>query len=679
MQINHTKNDRVYFASRNPDETAQVLLAKADQWFNQMTVNGYLEKIKQTWSACHGCYYSGFTDSHMIQFGGEQGELSHLAVNHIRSISDNIINMITAARPSLQCRAINTDNISLVQARLGNNILDYYMREKKLEDYIRTAVKLAVQMASGYIKLEWNANIGDEYDYDEENDYVIRNGDIQFNNLSPFDVFFDNNNEYGMGDWVLTRSPKNRFDIIAKYPEFEDEILAIPTTDQLLGYNYVDFHMNQTDNIYIYEFYHKRTESMPNGRYMMFLNREVQLLDVEMPYRDLPVYRIAGDLITGTPYGYTILFELLPLQDATNALYSTILTNQSTFGVQNVLVPRGADISMSQLAGGLNIIEANTQAGEIRPLNLTQTPQEIFTFIQMLEKSMETISGMNSIARGNVQATDLKSGTALAMMQSIAIQTLSGLQTSYVKFIEDLGMGVLNILKDHAKLPRIVTISGIKNKTSAEKFVGDDVKNVNRVIVDIGNALSSTVAGRTEMAEQMLQMGAIKTPDQYFTVINTGRLDSMTENVETELLNIRDENERLVNGKTVVAIALDDHRTHIMEHKGVLADSELRLKPDLVQRVMEHINEHVELLRTVDPDLLNIVQQQPLGPQGGSPTGQQPPAGPQGGPQGQTPASVQAPTAAQQTGAMPANMPNLPTPPAPFDNAAISPEQQLPG
>jgi hypothetical protein len=132
------------------------------------------------------------------------------------------------------------------------------------------------------------------------------------------------------------------------------------------------------------------------------------------------------------------MFDLLPLQDAINSLYSTILTNQHAFGVQNIYVPRGADIQLKALEGGLNIIEGNTGAGKPEPMNFTNTPAEVFKFIEMLEKKMETISGMNSVVRGDPEAS-IKSGSAMALVQSMALQFISGLQTQYVFAVEDIG------------------------------------------------------------------------------------------------------------------------------------------------------------------------------------------------------------------------------------------------
>src|SRR5690606_36166773 len=110
---------------------------------------------------------------------------------------------------------------------------------------------------------------------------------------------------------------------------------------------------DETDLIPVYEFYHKRTSAMPDGRYIMFLSQDITLLDAPMPYRQLPVYPITPSKYLGTPYGYSPLFDIIGIQDAVNGAYSTILTNQSTFGTENVVIPEGSGINVEQLPGGL--------------------------------------------------------------------------------------------------------------------------------------------------------------------------------------------------------------------------------------------------------------------------------------------------------------------------------------
>ncbi len=669
-----------YFAAKAPEEAASIILSKADSWMNYLQANRFIYKLKRCWAFYHGIYNS---DNHEITFGGEQGELTQISINHLRNLAQHMLVMITANRPTMEARAVNTDYKSLVQTTLANGLLDYYMREKKLEIYLKNAVEQAIVLGAGFIKMEWDATAGEEYEFNEETKTPIYEGDVKFTNLSVFDVVMDSNKQSQEHDWITCRTPKNRFDLIAKYPEYADKIKKIPAMAEFNKNNFQSFMKDETDDVFVYEFYHRRTECLPDGRYMLFLDSDVVLMDAPMPYRSLPIYRIAPADYLGTPFGYTPIFDLMPIQEAINSLYSTILTNQSAFGVQNVMIPRGADITSTQLAGGLNVIEYNAQAGKVEPLNLTNTPAEIFKFLEMLEKAAETISGVNSVARGNPEAS-LKSGNALALVQSMALQFMSGLQQSYVLLIEGVGTGLVNMLKDFAAAPRVAAIAGRNNRTEMKEFKGDDLNAINRVVVTVGNPLSKSTAGRVQMAEQMLQMGIIKTPQQYFSVLNTGNLDVMTENDQHELFLIKSENESMVDGRPVVAIAVDDHQLHINEHKAVLADPELRQDQELLGRVLGHIQEHIQLLKTTNPDLLMLTRQQPLPPD-------QPQAGPapQNMPQ-QGPPPIQAGNKQQSEAAAVlhppqlaphAGQPGLPSPakpPKPFHTAPVDAKDLLP-
>jgi hypothetical protein len=187
----------------------------------------------------------------------------------------------------------------------------------------------------------------------------------------------------------------------------------------------------------------------------------------------------------------------------------------------------------------------------------------------------------------------------------------------------------------------------------------------------------NTTAGKVQMAEQLLQMGSITTPEQYLTVINTGQLDTMTEDTQSELYLVRAENERLISGDRVKAMITDEHTLHINEHKAVLSDPDLRFDEDLAARVTAHIQEHIDLLRSADPDLLAIIKQQPLGPQGGSPVApQQPNIPPQNS--GVDPNIMQDPSIAVQEQIQNVPMPNMPTPPPPFENMPVSAQPVVP-
>lgn len=608
----------MYFAKKPADALASICLERAKAWTDNLNNNGLKDKMRASWRSYYGAFFTDIGNGHQITFSGEQGELVQLGINHYRNLAQHIKIITTTNRPSMDARAINTDYKSQVQAKLATSILDYYMREKRLENYLTKAVEFAVVFGAGYVKMEWDANEGEVYDFIEGTDVPVYEGDIKFSNLSPFDVVLDLTKESANDlDWILVRSYKNKYDLAAKYPEFKEKIEGLETKADIERFSFgINDMLGETDDVPVWEFYHKKTEVLPQGRFLLFLEGEgLSLHDGALPYRTLPIFRISPSDLLGTPYGYTPMFDIIPIQDAMNSLYSTIMTNQNATGVQNIYVPRGADISVNQLVGGLNIIEGNAQAGKPEPLNLTSTPAEIFKFLEMLERSAETISGINSVSRGNPEAS-LKSGAALALVQSMSLQFISGLQGSYVQLMEDIGGGIVKILQDYAHAPRLITIAGKTNQTYMKEFSSTDLSNVGRVIVDAGNPLSKSIAGRMQLAEQLMQYQIVSNPSQIINLMNTGNLDVLTEGTETELLLIRAENEKLIEGENPPTTIIDDHVQHIKEHRSVLADPDLRNDAALVLRVTQHVQQHIDSLRNGDADLLGILGQPKLAPIG---------------------------------------------------------------
>lgn len=634
------KDKLQYFAVKEPKETAAVLLRRAGTFYNYLESNAYLDKLYRMWEFYHGQMYESVGSGHKVTFGGVQGELSQVPVNHFRNLAQHIYVMITSNRPIMEARALNTDYKSLSQATVANGILDYYMRERKLENCLKKAVEMSIVLGAGYVKMEWNSTEGEIFDYDEETNQPVYQGDVVFTNLSPLDVVVDGTKETWNNEWVLVRSFQNRYNLMAKYPELADKIKGLPSKSDLARYRLGVWSNDETDDIPVYEFFHKRTEAVPDGRYLLFVTDDIILMDANMPYREIPIYRIVPSEIMGTPYGYTPMFDIYPIQETINSLYSTIMTNQNAFGVQNVFVPRGADISFASIEGGMNIIEADQPP---QAVNLTQTPEEIFKFLEVMIQSAETISGVNSVARGNPEK-NLQSGNALALVQSMSLQFISGLQQSYVQLVEDVGGSLIDMLKDFAAAPRVVQIVGKNNRPYLKEFTGEDISSISRVVVDLGNPLSRTTAGRVQMAEQLLQMKLLKNPEQYFQVMNTGRLDVTFQGEQGELLLIQRENEKLLAGEKVVATALDQHQQHILEHKNVINDPDLRENVELIQNVQDHVQEHLDFLRNTDPALLQLIGQQPIPPV--APPGMAPMPGQEGqAPQGEGMEDMLAPQA----------------------------------
>lgn len=666
-------DNKVYFANLPEDQIGMELYSKVTQFYDEIAQNGQL----MMWNAAHRYYFSlddrGRHEATAIQEGGEQGELSILKANHYRNLLQHLLVLVTQQRPAFECRAVNTDYKSQLQTILGKNILEYYLREQRLDGTFRQVAEYAIVYSEAYVEVDWDEDKGDEVAVDPETGEILHTGDVEVRVYEPRDVIrrcwtTDDKKQ----SWYILRRYAGRHDLAAKYPKVADQIIGYGDDSNVAGRYYEAYLQSgkQSDDnelVAIYTFYHDKTPACPLGKKVTFLGNDVVLDYGPLNAPELPVYPMIPSRRHGTSFGYSVSFDLLCVQEALDLLYSTILSNQATFGVQNIWMKPGSNLSPTSLGGGLNILES---AEKPEPINLTNTPQEIFNFLKGLEDLGEVLSGVNSVARGQPEAS-LKSGSALALVASQAVQFSNGLQASYTNMLEDTGSAILRRLQTHATLPRSAMIAGKNNKTYMKDFSAKDIGDISRAIVDIGNPVSRTVAGRVEMATQLLQNQMIKRPEQYIQVMETGNLDPIIEDAKRKELLIEAENEALREGKPVMAIFVDDHLDHINCHKYVLAGPEERLDKDLAMRVQMHIQEHVNLLRTIDPGLLNALGQQSIAPQqNGMP---QPPQGanaPQPNAQPQEPEQAGTAPPGQQvvppTGSPPdvaANMPNMPAQP----------------
>lgn len=669
---NETVTQKPYFASLPLEEFIGEAHAKIEAYYNDLLETGVFWLWDKSYRAYYGANLTGkpgsgqIFDSAELQRGGKSGEIIRLKINHYRSLLKHTLQLATATKPAYACRATNSDYKSQTQAILGNGLVDYYLREKKLQRFLSEAVETGLIFSEGWIHNRWSVTSGETYGKNPATGAEIKEGDIEYSVHSPLDVPRDINIT---GDqehkWRFVRRFENRHDLAARLPELAERLLSVSTDDhkyesmESFGVRFRGTTMNE-DFVTVWTFYHEKSDAMPQGRIVEFVG-DIGTVDGPIPYRKIPLHKVSPERLMGTCYGYSPAFDLLGPQQGLDILSSTIMTNQGALGVQSVWTKAGDPLTVTRLESGMKNLQSEE---EPKPLQLTQTAPEIFQFRQELIGEMETISGISSTVRGNPEA-NLKSGSALALVVSQSIQFASLLEASYNALVEDVGTDLINLLRDFSKTKRVASIMGASSRPFQREFTADDLTQINRVVVEATSPLSKTVAGRIEIAESLFAKGMIQTPKQYVNIILTGQLEPAIEGTSHELLNIRAENEELREGRPVKAIITDIHTDHIQEHRSILSNPESRRNPLLIKATLDHIQEHLNLWRSADPAILALTGQPPPPP----PAGMMPPPGGMPGmpqpPQGQpAPGPVpgvmqkQAPTDAQQP-SMP-NMPNLP-------------------
>lgn len=622
-----------YWAAKPDDEFASDLKDAIIRYYRQMDATGRSEVWRRSVRTYYGLDSEGsWRNSSAITYGGEQGELVMLRVNHYRNLIQHMLTMTTASRPSFSARAMNDDQRSLAQARVAEGLIDYYLDEYNLEHDSVRAVEFALVFGEGWLSLTWDTEKGDQYGVEQVpvtgddglpvvdeagmpvmRERIVYSGDISTYVSGPMDVVRDIAKRDNTHDWLAQRMMMNRYDLMERYPDRADDIEnmeAKPADSEALLFDYVNSYATteSEDIIPVYYFYHKPTEALPLGRFAIMAG-DILLHSGRMPYSDIPIYPLIPSVQFNTSSGYSGNWDLLALSQAMDSLITTAMTNHEAFGVQNVLVPYGSDIEVNDLSGGLRMVQFNAAAGEPKPLELLSISQHTYQMMGQITEMMETLSGVNSVARGNPEK-NLDSGAALALVHSMAIQYNNGLQRSYGRMMEKAVTGLVRMLQQYASTPRLAEVLGANERPNLIEFTGDDIASVRRVKVDLSSPLLRTAAGRVQLADRLLERQAI-TAQQYLDVVATGRLNPILDGPRAELSLIKSENDLLSNGVEVRATPMDNHRLHIQEHKVILADPELRFNDELVGVILSHIKEHVRMAQE-HPEIMLLTGQEPV-------------------------------------------------------------------
>ena len=620
-------SERIYWAAKPPDEIVNALRPKVEAYYEWVRSSGRLSM----WARTHRQYYAGLVEGGALGSDGDVDELISVNVNDYRNLIQHVMTMVTSQRPQFEPRAVNADHRSQTQTILAQGILEYVLKQKQLEHRIKQAFVGAMLFNGSDLSLDWDATAGTPFGVNPDGQTIERSGDLEFGFYSPLDVVRDFCKTDMMDhQWHISRDWENRWDMMARYPEQADQIANMPTkVDAMKRPRFVNMFVNmnryETEDIEVWSFYHEKSDALPEGRKTIFLldaGDVLPLYDGPLPFDDLPLYHLTSEPMLGTSHGYSPANDLLSLQEATNALWSTLASNVAAFGVQNILTPEGSNIDVANL-GGLKIIKFDSKLGPPSGLNLTQNSPDTYKLLDLLEQAMETLSGVNSVARGNPEES-LKSGAALALVQSQALQFNLPTQESYTRWLEDVATGVIHVYKRFAKAPQVALIAGRGNRSYIQEFTGDDLDRIDRVAVDLGNPLSRTVAGRVQIAELLGSKGLLKTPEEYIMVLTTGRLEPVIEPDQKEMLNIRAENEALSDAgnepmpppvmtpmgpqqapppSPVQAFAYDNHPAHIREHCSIISSPEARENPMLLMVVKAHMDQHMELWMSMPPPI----------------------------------------------------------------------------
>lgn len=564
------------------------------------------QRMRASWQNYYARTTGGLCDDTQINYAGDKGEVVMLSSRRYRRLIQDQIGLVQQTPPDYQPEAINTDPESQAQCSLALGILDQYKRRAHLEDIHIERSEMALVLSASYLHVRWDGDAGEEALPDDGSGRPMFEGDLVFSVRSPMEVAYDRQSpDRRRPRWWVVQEPANRWDILAKFggdsPELARAIETAPAWSSITKAWEFEKELDKYDeSIPVYWVYYEPCKAVPEGRKALVLDGHWVLLDGPLDEDRAGVFRLAPSDVMLRSEGHTNNFDGMAIMKALSAQGSAIQSNHSNYGLLRMLAARESNVDTHKLDTGFAAVDwsAFDTKGNALPkpevLNLLKSQPEMLDWFKMLAAEADTIMGGSPVTRGDPEATKGDSGSKAAMLFAAAQNIGSGFVRAKLRSDEEVATFIIGSIRRHATVERITSIVGKNSTYTAKRFKGEDLKRISRVNVRQANPARDTFQGRMALAELL----ADKTPEQQqqiIALVNTGRIEPITEDTETERLLIERENEALRDAAMPMPVTVDseNHMEHALKHMKCKNDPSIRGDKMLMQRHDQHIAEHI--------------------------------------------------------------------------------------
>ena len=607
-----------YWATRSSEECVDALLTRVVTYQKALTETGRSERMARAWSAYYGRGVDGGKSTNRLIKGGEQGEVVLMAPPVFATLVRQVERLLTGQKPAYKTRATNSDSSAIVEAILGDSLLDYYDRASAVPEREGEAVRSGLMLGSGYVALSWDTTTGDVTAMDPETGKEFRQGDIGVGYYTPWDVAFDPRDASEESrQWVAFRFRAKKWDLIATRPELKDELSKMngqgPSGDmaESITRPFYEPSREDEDNVWVWEMRHKRTAALPNGRILRFASRTAVIYDSAVvaapiegiegveassgackscghPTKELPpcaccercdhgeeiaaVEAVTADpnatTDAGYPYPELLVYEFCPekmlgIADGHTSSFDLLglveaIEAIATGGMTNINMGAITNYWVSADTSP-NIERLSTGANLFKG----GTKPEVIDGVQISPAMMgflEVIEGWAQMAVGlnDVAMGETSKGMPAqlaALLEAKAIQYHQQGQAAYYRLVERVRTGILKLLQRFASEPRVTELVGKANSWAQKEWSAQDLTRVTKVVVEPVNPMMKTFAGRMAMTETL---GDALDPDAKMTLLLTGSLEPKMDGPKAHEGRLAREKEMLRGGVGMPPVNIEE-------------------------------------------------------------------------------------------------------------------------
>ncbi len=549
--------------------------------------------------------------------------------NQIAPIVETRISKISSSMPNVTVVPASMEESDFESAKLSKQILSSVSNRLNLVDIQKTATTWSELCGTAFYKVIWNTNSGKMVATDDAGN-KIKEGDVQIEVVSPFEIFPDNLSCERLED-INSIIQARAVDIDQVRTEWGIDVDAEDvhaftldsTTNNLggLGYN---AHINKVANIelshhcVLIERYIRPCKNLPNGRLTVVAGGKL-LFDGNLPYlndeldgRTFPFVKQISNYMPGSFFGVSVVDRLIPLQRAYNAVRNR---KHEYFNrtVMNVLAVEDGSVDTDALElEGLSPGKVLVYRQGSKMPEIMQNPKSAIDFDAEEERLLDefkTISGVSDMMSKSVAQYTNMSGVALELLAEQDNTRLATAIDSTQLAIKTVAKYILRLYKQYAVLPRLLKISGAGGSVEMHYWNQNEICSDDVVFDTSTDAMDSLVQRRT-MLFDLISKGLMFDQDGKFSqtmrkkcldLLGFGMWENTVDLCELQINHAREENLQLLKGESISILPIDDHKLHIDQHIAFLLSGELKdkeNKKEIESKLLDHIEQHKKNLKS---------------------------------------------------------------------------------
>ncbi len=575
---------------------------------------------------------------------GEQFENVELRVNWLRAHQNAKQQIITAPKMTWGAQCANTDSRSMADAARGATILEAEWKQGPWERAAIDARLGAGIYGEEFVFVYWLTTAGEAIQYinaqpaveaspgappDEANpagmppvearpaapSRVEYTGDLVCHQVSSWNAFCDETSPSWIASpWKSARVLEDRWDLIARFPDKRDEILAASESPGIAatGPGNTTVNVDGTGKVLCHYFFHKRTPGLPRGLQAVALSPEcvLEFLPLAKRHHTPPIHQAKDGVLKGSPRGYTNFWEAMAAQSLATNIQGSLATNIVTFAKQFVSAEDGSNLAPDRIGNGPQVVYRPKGTAPPVPVMFHLPNEAAFKHLDVMRSDQRMMLGLNDVSMGEAP-TGTPNAQAWALLATAGVTANSGGQQDQVQLVRAIGQSILAAWKEMATHQRKTSVIGVHGAAVPKQEAWDKTtfEPMGDVTVEIASPLSQTAAGRLQIEQLFAERGFILTPEQLTMLVETGSLKPLTQVLRDELIYIAWENEQILKGICPEVMVTDSQQMHIREHKAPTFSAEARGNPAIIEAANKHIEMHVQQALSMTPQLAQLLGQ----------------------------------------------------------------------